>query len=544
VSDSNACGERLFDVVGEQFDVYDPNRVVIRNLLQIGAKENPAQTLVTFEDGSGWTRRQALAAACAAARSLRAAGVTQGSTVAAALPNGEAYLRTWWGAAMLGASVVPVNPAFRGALLTHLLALAKPTAIVTEPDFRLTVIGSLGELRSSATVLDPVDIAGLSPSLPDLERAIEPWDAMSFGLTSGSTGPSKLVRITYAHSANTGQVSYGLFGIGPLDNYLVDLSMVHVSSLYFVHAAIANGTRITVRSRPALQSYWETARDTGATFSQLYSTMITFLENQPPRQADRSHKLRVVVTVPLPVNPGAFAERFGIEHLATGYGSTEISCPIAADPIKPPPAGSLGRLLSGWEVRLVNDHDLEVPPGEPGEAIFRSVRPWLITTEYIDNPQATANAWRNGWFHTGDLMRRESDGTFYFVDRIADAIRRRGQNISSFDVEAVICAYPGIADVAVVADRSDVPSEDEIKAWLIVEPGAAVDFPTLLKHCVSRLPHYMVPRYFEVAEEFPRTASAKVRKHELRDRGTSSRTWDRLANGLDVRRTGLVQLTD
>jgi crotonobetaine/carnitine-CoA ligase len=318
--------------------------------------------------------------------------------------------------------------------------------------------------------------------------------------------------------------------------------MVHVSALYFLHAAIGNDARICVRSRPALRSYWEVARDTGATVSQLYSTMISFLEGQHTRGAEHQHRLRVVVTVPLPADPAGFASRFGIRHLAIGYGSTETSCGIAADPSDPLPPGSTGRLLPGWEVRLVDENDVEVPPGQAGEAIIRSERPWLITTEYVGNPAATAAAWRNGWFHTGDLLRRDADGTFYFVDRAADAIRRRGQNIPSFEVEAVVRDYPGVSDVAVVADRTAVETEDEVKAWITVEAGAGVDFAELLRYCVGRLPHYMVPRYFEVVDEFPRTASAKVRKRELRERGSSPATWDRIANGVDVRRTGLVTI--
>jgi carnitine-CoA ligase len=524
------------------FDVLDPDRVVVRNLLENTAHRAPHEIFVVFDDGTTWTRQQALHAAYSAASSLRGAGVTQGAVVAAALPNGEAYLRTLWGAAVLGAPVVPVNTALRGPLLSHLLALAKPAAVVTTPEFRPHLTACLPDPGRSPLVLGPAEINGYSPQAPTLERPIEPWDPISLALTSGSTGPSKLVRVTYAHSANAGQVNFSLFDIGASDTYLADLPMVHVSALYFLHAAIGNNTRISVSTRPALRSYWEVARDTGATVSQLYSTMISFLESQRPRGAERQHKLRVVVTVPLPADPKGFAERFGIQHLAIGYGSTETSCAIAADPRDPLPPGSTGRLLPGWEVRLVDEHDVEVPPGQTGEAVFRSERPWLITTEYVDNPAATAASWRNGWFHTGDLLRRDTDGTFYFVDRAKDAIRRRGQNISSFEIEAVVRAYPGITDAAVVADRTAVDTEDEVKAWITVEPGAHVNFVELLRFCVDRIPHYMVPRYFEIAEEFPRTASAKVKKYELRDRGSSAATWDRIANGIDVHRTGLVAI--
>jgi crotonobetaine/carnitine-CoA ligase len=204
--------------------------------------------------------------------------------------------------------------------------------------------------------------------------------------------------------------------------------------------------------------------------------------------------------------------------------------------------GSIGTLRPGFEVRLVDENDVDAPPGHPGEAIVRSQTPWLITTEYVGNPEATATAWRNGWFHTGDLLRRDGDGTYYYVDRLKDSIRRRGQNVSSFEVESVIREYPGIADAAVVPERGDVAVEDEIKAWLVTDEGAEIDFVDLLRFCNERLAHYMVPRYFEIIDDFPRTASAKVRKSELRELGTSALTWDRLAHGVDIRRDGLVKV--
>jgi carnitine-CoA ligase len=522
-------------------DVLDAHSVVLRHALEDAAKAAPDDTSVVFEDGSCWTRSDALREANAAANELRRAGVTQGSIVAAALPNGEAYLRTWWGAAMLGAAVVPLNTAYRGQMVRHVMSLAQPTVVVTTPDFRPHLADVAADTGS--LLLDPSEIIGSDHSPAPLDRPIEPWDPISLALTSGSTGPSKLVRVTYAHSMNSGQVNFTLFGIGEADTYLADLPMVHVSALYFVHAAVGNGTRISVRTRPALDSYWEVARDAGATVSQLYSTMVTHLDAQADRGSERGHALRVVVTVPLPPDPEGFATRFGIEHLAIGYGSTEIACPIARSPDDPLPRGSTGRLLPGWEVRLVDENDLEVPSGAVGQAVVRSDRPWLVTTEYVGDPVATAEAWRNGWFHTGDLLRRDDDGTYYFVDRIRDAIRRRGQNISSYEVETVVRSYPGIVDVAVVAERSDVDAEDEVKAWITVEDGVTIDFADLLRFCTNDMAHFMVPRYFEVADEFPRTQSAKIRKQELRDRGSSSATWDRLAHGLDVRRTGLVHLT-
>ena len=155
------------------------------------------------------------------------------------------------------------------------------------------------------------------------------------------------------------------------------------------------------------------------------------------------------------------------------------------------------------------------------------------------NPEATAQTWRNGWFHTGDMLRRDADGNYIFVDRAEDALRRRGQNISSFEVESVVARYPGVAEAACVPERSGVEVEDEVKVWVVAAPQMQLDFADLLRFCVDRLPHYMVPRYFELAAELPKTPSAKVRKYELRGRGNSATTWDRQQHGFDVTRNGL-----
>lgn len=519
-------------------DVLDRRQVAVRYLLEDSAESQPDRECVTFEDGSAWTCAQALAQASAAAHELARAGVRQGSAVGAAVPNGPAFLRAWWGAAMLGAAVVPFNTAYRGPLLRRLTALSSPVVIVSASDFR-SHLASLAQ-DVGAVVLDEADIIGSDPKPPRIDRPIEPWDAFSLALTSGSTGPSKLVRVTHAQGMFAGQVPFVHYGLTGHDTYLADTPMVHIGTQYFALGALRFGARIAVRERPALDRYWEVAREVGATASALYSTMLNYLAAQAPRPTEREHDLRVIVAVPLPPDPAAFRERFGLERLVVGYGSTELGTPIAASVASPVLAGETGRLRPGYEARLVDEHDRPVAPGEAGELIVRSTTPWTIMTEYVHDPVATASAWRNGWFHTGDLLRCDDEGRYFFVDRIKDAIRRRGQNISSFEVETVVRAFPGVADTAVVAYPSEAGEGDEVKAWVSVDPDAALDFAGLLHFCVDHLAHYMVPRYFEVIDDFPRTPSAKIKKQELRELGNSERTWDRVAHGLEVTRRGVA----
>jgi crotonobetaine/carnitine-CoA ligase len=268
--------------------------------------------------------------------------------------------------------------------------------------------------------------------------------------------------------------------------------------------------------------------------------MVPFLLAKPPLPVEREHALRTMIASPPPPNIVEFMTRFNLPETWTGYGMTEVPAPlvyVAGDEMRP---GYCGRQRQGFQCRLVDAHDIEVPPGTPGELIVRSEQPWMIAHEYLDNPAATAQAWRNGWFHTGDMMRVD-EGRFYFVDRAKDAMRRRGENISSVELEAEIRAHSAVAEVACVPYRPEGTVEDEVKAWIVAVPGTEIDFGGLLRFCADRMAHFMVPRYFELIDELPKTPSLRVKKFELRAQGNSAATWDREAHGLRVTRAGIRQ---
>jgi crotonobetaine/carnitine-CoA ligase len=412
--------------------------------------------------------------------------------------------------------------------------LAQPDVIVTSGAFH----HSLRDVQSDSAskVLDAADLLGANASVPELDRPIHPWDTIAFCMTSGTTGPSKLVRMSYAHCMHSCTSTFDVWGRTASDVYLCDISLAHAAGIYSTTSCVANRNRIVLRTRPQLDRYWEIARDTGATFCQLFSTMVTYLDTQPLRGAERSHNLRFAVTLPYPADPERFKRKFGLEQLLIAYGSTEAPAVLSNWPGFELPPGASGRVLPGWQVRLADENDREVPIGEVGEALVRCDTPWLIATEYVNNPAATVAAWRNGWFHTGDLLRCDEHGNYYFVDRAKDCIRRRGMNIASFEVEAVVRMFPGVTDCAAVAERSGVDAEDEVKAWVLLEQDASVEFAELLAFCAERMPYFMVPRYFEAVSEFPKSISSKVRKDALRERGNGAATWDRVIHNLDVTR--------
>jgi crotonobetaine/carnitine-CoA ligase len=225
--------------------------------------------------------------------------------------------------------------------------------------------------------------------------------------------------------------------------------------------------------------------------------------------------------------------------LCTAYGSTESSIPLIQALDTPTRVGSCGKQRRGFQVRLVDEHDREVATGEIGELIVRSDRPWLLSQGYVGDPAATVRAWRNGWFHTGDALRADDDGYLHFHDRYKDVLRRRGENISSFEVERDVAAFPGIAEVACVAEPGEFGGDDEVKVFVVTDPGVELDRGRLVEFLCDRMTYFMVPRYIEVVDELPKTPSLRVRKHLLRERGNSPATWDRVREGYHVTRAGL-----
>jgi crotonobetaine/carnitine-CoA ligase len=302
---------------------------------------------------------------------------------------------------------------------------------------------------------------------------------------------------------------------------------------------LSRGGSIALVDSFSTEEFWPTVRETETTFVLLLGAMTNFLMKRPPGPDDRNHPLKKVVIAPLAEDSALFAERFGVEAY-TLYNMTEISTPIVSgrNPAKP---GSCGKARPGVALRLVDENDCEVEPGKVGELIVRTDAPWALNSGYYKNPEATAAAWRNGWFHTGDAFRQDEDGTYFFVDRVKDAIRRRGENISSFEVEAEVAAHPCVNEAAVVPVPSEL-SEEEVLCVVAPVPGRTVDPKELIDFLIPRLPHFMVPRYVRILAALPKTPTQKIQKHLLRTEGLTADTWDREAAGIKVRRQRLSQL--
>jgi crotonobetaine/carnitine-CoA ligase len=520
--------------------------VVLREVLERHGRERGEQLFALFADGSRWTYRDAVEAARQAASAFARLGVRQGHRVLSWLPNGADALRVWFGANWLGASYVPINTAYRGGLLEHVIANSGAELLVCHSSLAPRLEGvALARLTTAVIADEPAPGAitrlrslgggvlceAIDDRLLMLPRPIEPWDEQSIIYTSGTTGPSKGVLSSYCHLATSTLVAFEDKD-APGMRYLLTLPLFHAGGTMGVMGMLLLGRSVAIPERFETDRFWDMVRATGSTCCTLLGAMASFLVRQPPAAGEHDHGLHWCVIIPYTEDARAFSMRFGTD-LYCMFNMTEVSVPLVSPP-NPGALGSCGRIRVGVEARLVDANDVEVAPGEVGELMLRCERPWSMNHGYNAMPDATAAAWRNGWFHTGDAFRRDAAGDFYFVDRVKDAIRRRGENISSFEVERECLAHPEILEAAAVAVPSEY-GEDEVMVVLAPVVGATPDPVGILEFLRPRMAHFMLPRYLRFMSELPKTPTAKVQKALLRGQGVTVDTWDRERHGIQVK---------
>ncbi|XHO83251.1 AMP-binding protein [Azospirillum sp. A29] len=524
---------------------------VLRNLLERQAALQPDAVFVAFWRGETWTYRKTLERVRRRAAALRAQGVRQGDHVLCWMGNGPDLLTSWFAVNYLGAVYVPLNTASRGRPLEHMLENAGAAVLIAHT----ALVGRLAEIDRGAlaTVLtvgaaefDPPELPGvtIAPLVDapadagldlDLDRPIQPWDPHAIMYSSGTTGAAKGVVTSYVQIYTMGPDAFD--SITADDRCMICGPIFHCGSTLYVYCMLGKGGSMAMVPEFRTSEFWDSICDTGSTVVLLLGVMASFLLKAPPGPDDRDHTLKKVFIVPFGDDAPRFGARFGVE-LHTVYNMTEIASPLTAGPEGMVP-GLCGRVRPCFELRVVDGNDAELPPGTVGELIIRSHRPWALGSGYYRNPEATLAAMRNGWFHTGDAFRMEVDGRFFFVDRLKDVIRRRGENISSFELEAEIGAHPAVREAVTVAVPSSV-GEDEVLAVVAPVPGASVDPAELVGFLAARVAHYMVPRYVRVVKELPKTASGKLQKHTLRAEGLTEECWDREAAGIRFKRETLA----
>jgi len=524
--------------------------LVTGKLIDHRAGIHPNRTFATFADGASWTYDDLRSQVRKVASLLRGVGVKKDDIVACWLPNGKDLLSIWFACNYLGAVFAPVNTAARGRQLEHIIALSEAGVLIVHSDLleyleqvniseniEIFSCGSKQSLRSFSYGKHVTSFqSALNASEAFIGSAVElePWQATILIFTSGTTGASKGVLVSYLQLANNAAATDY---VTKDDRYLINLPMFHVGGVSPTFQMLLKGGSIAMIGEFSTSTFLQKLAESGATCAILLGVMARFLLELKPSPADREHSLRTACLVPLPKEHREFSARFRCATV-TWFSMTEIGIPIISR-LNPVNGASSGRLRPGYEARIVDDNDLEVPVGQPGELILRSDSPWLFMLQYKGNQEATTKAWRNGWFHTGDIFRVDSEGDYYFLDRKKDCIRRRGENVSSSEVESEILTYPGVKEVAVVAVPSSL-GEDDIMAVVSVQKNDAVDPEKLIAFLVPRIAHYMIPRYLRFVGKLPKTPTNKVQKSLLREEGLTADTWDSVKNGVVIKRKKLM----
>ncbi|HEX7095937.1 MAG TPA: AMP-binding protein [Acidimicrobiales bacterium] len=511
------------------------------------AAEAPDRLAVVDVAGPAFTYRELDTAARTWAGAYRRIGVGAGDHVATLLPNGVDAHLAWLGLGWLVARDVPLNNALVGELLHDALLRSDATVLVVDASFasRLAELPPLPELRTVVVIGDAdldrsrgYDVVTLEEFLdgatpPDDLVGPVYRDVAVVLFTSGTTGPSKPVLVPWANV-------YQFWSWVPEDTLhegealYCPLPVVHNSGRSSLNYALVRGATFVYRERFSGTAFWDDVRAHDCKAAALVGPLTAFLHAQPPRPDDADNPLRAVICGPLIPDIEGFKARFGVK-VATCYGMTETGVSLTTD-WDHGPVTACGRKRPDYpwpEVRIVDENDEPLPVGEVGELVVRAAEPWSLNAGYYKMPEATAAAWRNGWFHTGDAFRCDEDGNYHLVDRLKDAIRRRGENISSFEVENIVRGYPGVADCAAIGIRDEL-GDDEV--MVVVEPaeGATIDPPALREWLEPRMPKFMLPRYVDIGT-LPRNATTqRVRKYELRERGITPTTWDAQAADKEV----------
>jgi crotonobetaine/carnitine-CoA ligase len=469
---------------------------------------------------------------------LRGAGVAAGDRVAAMCENRVELLELILGCAWTGAIAVPINTALRGAQLEHVLRNSAPRLLVADavmipwleqvdhsvmPEQLWALDADAPESVGQRHVLGPHSEADPVPAHP-----ARPGDTAAILYTSGTTGPSKGVCCPQAQLYWWGVLVSEVLAIEDGDVLYTCLPLFHTNALTAFVQALVSGATFVLGHRFSASRFWTQVRDCGADVTYLLGAMVSILMGREHEPVEREHRVRIALA---PATPpwlfDQFGERFGVQ-LVEGYGSTETNCPIAAPHPSVGRGGYMGVVRPGFAARVVDENDEPVPDGTAGELVLRHDEPFAFAAGYYRMPEQTVEAWRNLWFHTGDRVVREPDGWYRFIDRAKDAIRRRGENISSWEVEQVLLEHPAVAAAAVFPVPSEL-GEDEVMTAVVLEPGATLAPEELITHCEPRLAYFAIPRYVQFVEQLPLTENGKVRKRVLREQGVTATAWDRQA---------------
>lgn len=497
-----------------------------------------------FLDDTPITWAELEGSAVSAANALLSVGVEPGNAVALFSAGCPEWLAAWLATPRIGALSVPTNIMFKGDFLAHQLRDAGVVAMLVDVPRLEHVLAIADQCPALRTVFligeqpDRVDTPSSLTIRPAADLLSADRTAVSGGTplrwnepatlmyTSGTTGPSKGAMLTQHCVIASGRVVAESGGWGPDDVLYGAVPLFHGSGILgLVLPTLINGSQSVIDNQFSVSGCWDRVRLHNATGFMAVGPMLMMLWSLPPSDEDAKLPIKVGLIAPIPAPlHHAIEARYGMK-LITIYGMTEAQpmTVLGVNDVAVP--GSAGKASPNFEVRVVDENDLDVPVGEVGQIVCRPKRPHVMFEGYFGRPEATAAQTRNLWFHTGDAAKMDAEGNLFFVDRIKDAIRRRGENISSFEVEMIISKHPAVAECAAVAVPSPL-GEDDVKICAVLAPDAALKATELMDFCVENLPRFALPRYIEFVGTLPKNATGRVQKFKLRENFDNEATWD------------------
>jgi crotonobetaine/carnitine-CoA ligase len=473
-----------------------------------------------------------------AANGLAALGVKPGVGVSIMLPNAPEWLFVYFAVQKLGAYAVPVNVALRGEGLRHIVDHSDSSILVCHPDYVETVTDILGSLPKLTQVVVNTTEAASDWAVPDAWMTlaqlmdasdenppveIDPEAVSALMYTSGTTGAPKGVVNRYKGMNVAGIRMLGAM-LKPDEVPYTCLPLFHANALFLTTVrSLVLGLPMVLSRRFSASRFWDEIRRYGVTTFNGLGAMIPILMKQPERENDRDNKVRFVFSAACPASVWAeFEERFDT-LIVEGYAAVDGGGFMVIN-MGNAPKGSFGKPTS--PVRIVDDDGADVPVGQPGELLFEVDDAKRRKVEYYKNEAASGAKIQDGWLYTGDLVTADAEGHLYFVDRKSDSLRRRGENISSWEVEREINAHSAVLESAVFGVPSEL-GEDDVMTVVVLKDGAALTAPELIAHCEQRMARFMVPRYVEFRSQLPKTETHRVQKGVLKREGVGDATWDR-----------------
>lgn len=526
---------------------------VMTKILEERARTSPDKTFINIRNKKMFTYKEVNERSNQVAHYMQKLGILKGDRVAVLLSNCEEYVFILLGLHKIGAVQVPVNTAYKMDFLQYAIDFSESRILITSNEYLDRIV----PIEDSLPQLEKITIVGENQDNPGIKKLpladfTEAWgesmenpgievtfaDPERIMFTSGTTGRSKGVFRAHAAAYWSAHNYVKIVGLTSDDVVFTSLPLFHANAQALsLFPALLAGATIAIYERFSATQLWDWCRECGATVFNILGAMSYFLYNQPVKPNDGDNPVRMIMAAPSPRDIyHEFENRFKVKF-TEGYGLTETGMATYMPP-EAPKIGSIGKGAPGYVVKVVDDKDRELPPNTPGEIVIRNQLPWLMVTEYYKMPEKTASDFRNLWFHTGDGGRMDEDGYIYFLDRIKDYIRRRAENVSSFEVEKIINAHPLVeesAAVGVPAGEGAV-AEEEIKICVVLKEGAQLEALDLIKWAEDRMPYFMIPRFIEFYKSLPKTPTERVQKHILKSAGVTPDTWDLVASSYKVKR--------